>query len=148
MIDVYCAVSAENVEEITQLTSCGILLIFQDSPHIRCRLMGYGLGASSLELANIQAMRLALASVNPAYRRSTVHIHVADESVLQLLASPEPSEAVSALLCWCEYYTDLGFIIESPNNENMMVCRSLARDICATQQTYDSRTLDHLPYER
>lgn len=150
MIDIFCAISIKNANEIMQLSSCGILLMFNSNDQVRCRLLGFGLGGSEIGRAKIQAAKLALAAVNPACRKLKIIMYFPDETVLNYLRGNVKGyeREVDEFVRWVGFFEDIGFVVDSPNNENLAVCRSLASKICLSQQEYDSQTVDHLPDEQ
>lgn len=148
MINIYFDIAVANAGEVSQMTSCGILLILEDKDDVKCRLFGFGLGWSDENLAKIQAARLALATIDPRCRKTPAVLHLADDTLLEWLRRTddnEYSDAINKLVQLCELFGDLGFSPESPNDENITICRNLAEKISVSQQSYDSLTMDHIP---
>lgn len=149
MIDIYCAISVKNAQEAMQLSSCGILLMFISEEQVRCRVLGYGLGGSEINRAKIQAAKLALAAVNPECRQLKIVMHFPDDTIINYLRdAKEYQSEIDEFVRWVKFFDDVGFVVDSPNDENLTYCRSLASRICLSQQPYDSQTVDHLPDEQ
>jgi hypothetical protein len=147
-IDAYFDIAVSNAGEASQMTSCGILLILENEDDFRYRLLGFGLGWTEEDLAKIQAARLALAAVNQRCRKMPVILHLADDVVLDYLGEIGPNkyvDKIDELVRLCERFDDLGFSVESTDDKNIIVCRSLAEKIGISQQSYDSLTMDHIP---
>jgi hypothetical protein len=141
MIDVYCASASTPIGNIW-LSGCGILLVYDDAQHQRYRLLGFGLDTATPQFAIIQTVRLALAAINPIFRRTTTVVHLPNDNLLVQLANP--TENQTELLRWHDLYSDVGFLVE-PTHKFIEICYTLAQRMSDNQTTFDSSTTDGVP---
>lgn len=152
LIDIYCASSIKDNGKVTQLSGCAIIMTLHDGDVKKIRKFGYPLGASPLALANIQAARLALASILPVFRgSSTVVLHLPNNPTAKWLEkgadgkyenNPKSNaQAIEEMRRWSSYYDDLKFYVDK-SSEFMDEVRELARDVVENQEGFDTHTMD------
>lgn len=150
---------------VTRLAGCGILLIaideidgiYADRSSKMIRKYSYGLGDSGQDLADLQAVRLALASVGPDFRKHPTEIFVNNQVVPDIIAAkPGTSCAlyhrfdeahclpvIKDLHKWVGFYDNaIVKLIESTSDDKkyMKEAMSLAEDAAAIQKQSDSGT--------
>lgn len=151
-IDLYCVGMCRDNGKPTQLAGCGVVVVFTDD-HSRTsfRSFKWALGNSTQNLADLQAARLALASVKSAFRGATSILHTNSSYVLRMLerdgkafvVNPKKNTAeVEEVRKWFGFYNDIAAIVENPNDDNMVQARDLAEMALNTQEHSDSGTLE------
>jgi hypothetical protein len=138
------AIAVKRVDTLW-MSSCGILLNYDDKQYQKHRLMGFGLDTADPSFSQVQAIRLALTAINHTFRRTKIIIHLPDCELLTQLANP--TECHIGLLRRYSFFTDVGFLVEPANNQYIIVCQKLAQKIRDNQTTFDSLTKDGLYYE-
>jgi ribonuclease HI len=136
----------------TQIAGCGVVVVFTDDHNrTQFRTYKYGLGNSTQNLADLQAVRLALASVRPAFRGGEAILHVNSSYVLRVMeregkafiVNPKKNvREVTEVRKWYGFYNDISVVMENPNDDNMMQAKDLAEMGLATQEHSDSGTLE------
>ena len=154
--DIYTVGICQNDGHPTQIAGCGIVLVFTDDyDRISFRSMNYGLGGSTQDLADIQAVRFALASVRALHRSVTTILHTNSHYVNMILERGddgssfivEPTKHVNAIAemrRWFSYYDEIIVVVEDPDDPlaNYMTQAKDQADIAlATQTRSDSGTL-------
>ena len=144
---------------VTQLAGCGILLIaideidgiYADRSSKMIRKYSYGLGDSGQDLADLQAARLALASVGPDFRKHPTEIFVNNQIVLDIVAAGifaghtvrfDDEDAIKDLYKWIGFYDNATIkLVESTSDKKYIEeAMSLAEDAAAIQKRSDSGT--------
>jgi hypothetical protein len=150
-LDLYCVGVCHDDGEPTQIAGCGMVIIFTDDyGRIRARSFGYGLGNSNQNLADLQAARLALASVKPAFRGGISVLHTTNQYVVKMLdrnLSPvlrRNDREIQETRRWYSYYNNITTVLEDHNNSNITQARDLAEIGLTTQERSDSGTLEGL----
>ncbi len=150
-VDLYVVGACRDNGKPTQIAGCGIVLVFTDE-HGRTsfRSSQYGLGNSTQNLADVQATRLALASVRAAHRGTPAVLHISSNYVSRMLecegkafiASPSKNVVeVREMRRWFSYYSDILVIVENPNDDHMAQAKDQAEISLSTQTHSDSGTL-------
>ncbi len=142
-LDLYC-VGMSQGEDFHILGGCGILMLFRDD-HGRTqrREFAWGLGGSSQELCDFQAVRLALASVAPAFRGARTTVHVESPEVAAYLTKDAPDDQVGAMVDtsrWYGYYKDIQVMVHAEPGSQLARARELAKMGMSTQKEFDSLT--------
>lgn len=159
-IDLYCVGMCRDDGEPTQLAGCGIVVASTDDHNrTKYRTFKYALGNSTQDLADLQAVRLALSSVKSAFRDSTVVLHTDSPYAARML---EPVETLTSMYGygsevtevrrWYGYYDDISVVVEDPDDvllpqkshDSMVQAKDLAKMGLATQEHSDSGTLEGL----
>ena len=165
--DIYTVGVCQNDGHPTQIAGCGMVLVFTDDfERISFRSMNYGLGNSTQNLADIQAIRLALASVRASHRSLPTVLHTNSHYANMVLecfsddisqSAPEPLigkdfvvkptknvDTIAEMRRWFSYYDEITVIVEDPDDPlaNYMTQARDQADIALTTQTRsDSGTL-------
>lgn len=149
-IDFYCVGMCRDDGEPTQIAGCGIVIVFTDDHNrVKFRSFQYGLGNSSQNLADLQAIRLALSSVTSMFRSGRADVHTDSPYAAQMLerdgkafvVDSDVNEVIEARR-WYGYYGDITVVVEDPQDDSMVQARDLAEIALATQEHSDSGTLD------
>lgn len=139
-IEGYCSVFS--IDEPIKLTGCGIILSFINSDCLISRRLGFALSCSDLELAWIQAVRLALSSISSSCRRCRCIVFVNDDRVIETLNNGDNSKykkAASDLLRLFRHYPDLKIVYTTDTNSKAI---EIAKNAAITQKNYDSGNID------
>jgi len=139
MIDVYVAIAVKRIDTLW-MSGCGIILNYDDKQYQKHRLLGFGLDTADPVFSRIQAARLALTAIDPIFRRVKVIIHLPDYELLTQLANP--TEGQTELLRRCDFFKDLGFLVEPASDPYMVICQKLAQKARDSQTAFDSLTKD------
>ena len=83
--DIYRSSICKDNGKPTQLAACGILIVYTDETYSKKRGYGYGLGNSTKNLADVQSVRLALASIASKYRHIQTFLHISNPYVTSML---------------------------------------------------------------
>jgi len=152
-IDFYCVGICRDDGKPTQLAGCGIVIVFTDDQNkTKFRSSKYGLGNSTQNLADLQTVRLALASVKSSFRgvESTI-IHTSSPHAAKMLEREgkafvagisENTHVVDEIRKWFGFYSNISIIVENPNDDNMIQAKDFADIALVTQEHSDSGTLD------
>lgn len=151
-IDFYCVGMCQDNGKPTQIAGCGVVIVFTDDhDRTKFRTFKYGLGNSTQNLADLQAVRLALSSVRPAFRGGETVLHVNSSYVTRMmeregkafLSNPQKnSREVTEVRRWYSFYSNISVVVENPDDDNMMQAKDLAEIGLATQEHSDSGTLE------
>lgn len=149
--DLYSVGLCRDNGQPTQIAGCGVILVYTDNHNrVSFRSAKYGLGYSTQNMANLQAARLALASVKSHYRDQSTVLHTNSEYVARMLKrdgqnfvmSPaKNAEIVEEMRRWFSYYKNISVIVENQNDEHMLQAKDLAEVGLATQIRSDSGTM-------
>jgi len=144
-VDVFCASAVRDGEHFSQMGGCGVVLIATDDHNrVQCREFSYGLGGSSLILCDIQASRIALASIAPGMRSELVTIFTESMEVADLLTSTRESHKfihqTAELRRWGSYYKDLSVNVVTNVIGHMARAKELAIVGLNKQRNSDSGT--------
>lgn len=142
MIDMYVTTASTPIESVWT-SGCGILLIYDDEQQRRHRFLSFGLDLASPSAAIIKAVLLALLAINHTYRRTKIVIHLPNYELLSQLSNP--TEDHSELIRRYKFFTDIGFLVETPDDQHISACQKLAQAACDSQTSVDSLTQDGLP---
>lgn len=143
--DIYCAGTCRDEGEFAQVGACGYVLAMTDQRGIRLREFGFALGGSDTALAEVQAVRLALASIAPAYRTSVAVIHTTCPLVAETLSSdadPSDPKTVRDLRRFFGFYPAAEVVLETEPSPYLVRARQLAKLGVETQKDFDSGTFD------
>ena len=165
--DIYTVGVCQNDNQPTQIAGCGIIMIFTDDyDRVSFRSANYGLGNSTQNLADVQAVRLALASVRALHRSVPTTLHTNSHYVNMILecfsndvsqSTPEQSigkdfvvkptkdvDIIAEMRRWFSYYDDITVIVEDPDDplsNSMTQAKDQADTALITQMRSDSGTL-------
>ena len=142
MIDVYVATASTPIDSLW-MSGCGILLVYDDEQQQRHRFLSFGLDLASPSAAIIQAVLLALLAINHTSRHTQIIIHLPDYELLSQLSHPTKDHA--ELIRRYEFFIDIGFLVETPDNPHISACQKMAQAACDSQTSVDSLTRDGLP---
>lgn len=143
-ITMFCDVVVENNGQPTQMAGCGIILVGEEKNQTRKRFLSFGLGGSDIELANIQVVRLALASVLPPFRRNPVFLHFTERNALDQICQDKSENyphQFAEMRRWYSYYNNISLILDTSDDENLVQANKLASIACKTQKNTDSNIL-------
>lgn len=151
-IDLYAISICQNNGQPTQISGGGTVMVFTDE-HGRAsfRSSKYAFGNSTQNLADLQIVRLILASVRSAHRGVSTTLHVGSTYVKQMLeidgrafvANPSKNEqVVTEMRRWFSYYNSITVIVENQNDYNMAQAKEQASIALSTQQNDDSGTIN------
>lgn len=143
--EIYCAGLSRDEGQISQIGGCGIVLLATDGQRrVQCREFAFGLGSSSQMLADVQAARLALASIVPAMRVHRCFLFIDSQDVANFLTSPATvlgiREQVAELKRWYGYYKDVSVNLLSAIHPRFERAKELAKQGLDSQAPYDSGT--------
>lgn len=151
-IDFYCVSICQNDGEPTQLAGCGIVVVFTDDHNrTKFRTFKYALGNSTQRLADLQVIRLALASVRSPFRSANACLHINSTYAARMLEKSgkafvesffEYEYEIKEVRQWFGYYGKMYFVVGDMSNENMLQAKYLADIALATQEHADSGTLE------
>lgn len=165
--DIYTVGVCQNDGHPTQIAGCGVVMVFTDDyDRVSFRSANYGLGNSTQNLADIQAIRLALASVRALHRSVPTVLHTNSHYVNMVLecfsddisqSAPEqltgkdfvvkPTknvDAIAEMRRWFSYYNEITVVVEDlddPLIPNMTQAKDQADIALVTQMRSDSGTL-------
>jgi hypothetical protein len=142
MIDVYVATASTPIDSLWT-SGCGILLVYNDKQQQRHRYLSFGLDLVNSSTARIQVVLLALLAINHVYRRTKIIIHLPDYELLSQLSNP--TEGHTELIRRYSFFTDIGFLVETPDDQFIRACQKLAQAACDSQTLTDSLTQDGPP---
>lgn len=155
-IDMYCVGFCRDNGKPTQIASCGIVIIATDGVATKSREFGYALGNSTANMAEIQSIRLALASVAPAHRGSRVAVHTTSKYALKMLeqqadgtfaSTPSKNvDIINEMRKWLGYYRDIELVMEIADVPELLRAKELARSAVEHQENYDSLSQDTASY--
>lgn len=103
----------------------------------------WGLGASAQGLCDLQAVRLALASVAPAGRGARTVVHINSPEVADYLTHPLPDDGnkiVIDMRRWYGYYKNITVMMHADQHGSIARAGDLARMGMDTQKEFDSQT--------
>jgi len=157
-LKIYAVGCCLNEGYVTQLAGCGILLvavdeidgIYADRSSKMIRKYSYGLGDSGQDLADLQAVRLALASVGPDFRKYPTEIFVNNQIVHDIVGlrrldptGEDDEDVIKDLYKWIGFYDNatiklIGSTLDGKKymEETML----LAENAAAIQKQSDSGT--------
>ncbi len=142
-INAYCA-GASKGSGLTVLGGAGVVLVFTDDHNrSRQREFHFALGGSDQELAEVQAVRLALAAVSPPYRGAKAVLHVESPTLAEGLTRTlginlnEPTQEARR---WYGYYKDIEVTVHSEPHGPLLRAVGLAKMGRDTQRDFDSLT--------
>jgi|32_taG_2_1085360.scaffolds.fasta_scaffold07406_3 hypothetical protein len=143
---IFCEIKVKNENQPTQLAGCGILLVYKDEElkESNARTFKYGLGSNAAVSASLIAMRLALSSIKPAFRKQSVELFVSPDLFkayqLEELSSDWERKSKSELERWMGYYKDLK-ITENAAFKHQDILSELSLQGCESQTAGDSGTI-------
>jgi ribonuclease HI len=146
VIEISVAGATRDENELTVVGGAGVVITFTDE-HKRKqkREFYYGLGASSLALTEVQAARLGLASVLPAFRDRPVVLYTTSSELADLITDgAEGNDAfthqIKELRRWQSYYRNLSVEVLVERSESLVRAKNLAESGMRDQKIYDSET--------
>lgn len=141
-LEIYCAGAYRDAGQPIQMAGCGIVLYATDAlGRQQFREYYYGLGSSDPDLTEIQAARLALASVIPAFRVAKTVLYTISQRVADVLTSDEnTAKAAMELRRWFKLYRNIEVTVLTGSDERMERACTLARQGLDTQENFDSHT--------
>jgi hypothetical protein len=141
-IDIYCT-GISSGQGVSARAGCGFVLEVSDGHgKIRRREFHYGLGASPQDLCELQAIRLALAAVAPAFRSCKTVLHIASQNAAgEILKSPDGSRAADEARRWFKYYSDIQVMVHCARIPRAYELAKLGME---TQLEFDSLTSEIL----
>lgn len=86
---------------------------------------------------------LALLAINHINRHTKIIIHLPDYELLAQLSNP--TEDHTELIRRYSFFTDIGFLVETPDDPPIRACQKLAQAACDNQTSTDSLTQDGPP---
>lgn len=142
-IDLYCA-GASKGDDLTILGGAGVVLVFTDA-HNRSqqREFQFALGGSGQELAELQAVRLALAAVSPPYRGAKAVLHLESPAVAEALTRTlgiHLDDTAKEARRWYGYYKNIELSVHSDPQGLLLRAVELAKMGRDTQRDFDSLT--------
>lgn len=136
-------------ESLARLAGCGIVLVYSDN-HGRVikRELAFALNNSPPELADLQAVRLALATVKPLARTGSTMLHITSLLTYKQLhlvdgeyqADSKFTAALHDARFWLERYPNVILAVIGESAE-LARAAELARNACTTQRHFDSGTI-------
>lgn len=121
----------------------GVVLVFIDA-HDRSQLreFHFALGGSDQELSEIQAVRLALASVLPSCRGAKTVLHLESLGLAERLKMGTHQDTpTKEALRWYGYYRNIEITVHSEPQGHLLRAVELARIGRDTQRDFDSLTI-------
>lgn len=144
-IDIYAYGYCRDENSLSQLSGCGIVMDFIDDHQQLIREYGYSLGTCSTGMAQLQAVRLALASVAPRFRSLPVKLFVPDIQLVTdyMVIYPSERNIIDDLNRWYSYYDVVDMVVADTSHERMARAVLLCKRAIDTQSNYDSSTIIH-----
>jgi len=149
IIEIYCVSSSRDVGKPTQMSGCGIVFIATNGVQSKKRSMSFGLGMSSVNIANVQVVRLALASILPPFRKVPISIHITNKYIAELLQKigsnyviENDKDDIKDMRKWADYYFNLSLILDVSKDRYMVEAKQLAKLAINDQKITDSDTID------
>jgi hypothetical protein len=144
-IELYAAGVTRDEGKLSHLAGAGTVLVATDDlGRVQCRHFYFGMGGSSLVLTEIQAARLALASVIPSCRVYKTTLLTDNPVVAAVLTGTAPQEGqeqqVAELRRWWSYYRDIRVEVLAGGHPHLDKARALAKDGLEKQDNFDSLT--------
>ena len=150
-IEIYCASASRDNGKPTQMAGCGIVLVASDDHRqSKRRTMSFALSSSTVNLADIQVIRLALCSILPAYRKSKIILYTTSKYVADLLhydgdvyaMNPtKNTKEVDDMRRLVRSHNDISLILECEECDDYIVAKRLAKYSLDSQNNTDSGTL-------
>ncbi len=132
MINIYCAANSDDAPN----GGCGLVLVWSDEfKRSQRREMAFFLPGANLGMAEFHAVKLALASVAPVYRKEALRLHTTSPSLAELL-----TRKGTAIERWYGFFQDAAAEVHSDSTELLAVAEALAEKATETQRDYDSMT--------
>jgi len=148
-INLYCAGLCRDEGQLSQLGGCGLVLTSTDDyGRPQYREYHYGLGSSDQALCDVQAARLVLASVAPAFRAAKVTLYVDNPKLAEYLIDGVPEidvQTYKEARRWISYFNDVNVVVQAGDHPQLDRAKELARMGLETQREFDSLTVagDH-----
>lgn len=142
-IQIYCSAVSITLEYQARLSGCGIILkVLDDEKIINTRELAFALGSSDLQLAQIQALRLALSSIKPGNRNYNSVTYVDNEMVIDILNKQyiidRYAEVIEQLHKWFNSYKSMRIVVTNPNDPDSIRANEIATNAANKQVHYDS----------
>lgn len=147
--DIYCGSICKDNGKPTQLAACGILIVYTDDTYSKKRSYGYGLGNSTKNLADVQAVRLALASISSKYRHIETHLHTNNPYVISMLEMVDGQysksaktniESIDEMRRWHSYYSCIITEKVDVSDKYYLAAQEMAENCLKNQDMIDSGT--------
>jgi|10_taG_2_1085330.scaffolds.fasta_scaffold00790_10 hypothetical protein len=155
-VDLVCAGACQDDGLPTQIAGCGIIIrLIDDHDRVQSREFGWALGGSTANLADVQAVRLALSSVLPQFRGYPTILYVNSNYVFNLLekenkhtfkaTSKKNKSEIEEMRRWFGYYKSISMVKYNQHAdmdvEILTRTIQLAQDALESQQHHDSGTI-------
>ncbi len=143
MTDIYCVAHRKE----SRLGSCGIFISHMDElERVQTRKFGYVIYNSDLELIEIQAVRLAMASLILRCFSDKITIHTESKSLADLLTDSESkpemySKQIDSLRDWLRRCKNLSVVRCADDDALLEEARKLALQVSITGKNFDSKTI-------
>lgn len=153
-LTLFCTAATKDENEPTRMAGCGIVLYAESAftqrgasrlIETKKRSLSFGLGSSSIELANIQAVKLTLASVARMFRSEQTFLNINSNSLMELLVGSRESEYVEELTemrKWLGYYLNMNVVLNTTGDWSLVEAGDLAQNALRTQKNTDSGTVN------
>lgn len=143
--EIYCAGASRDDGLISQMGGCGVVLVAVDNHgRVQSREFSFGLGGSPKLLADIQSVRLALASIIPPMRSNKCLLYLDNPDVASFLTTSTIMlgfrEQIGELKRWFSYYKDISVNLLVGPNQYLNKAKELAQNGLTKQTNTDSRT--------
>lgn len=144
-IAIYCIGAARDEGTLSQIGGCGVVLVAVDEySRVQSREFSFGLANSNRVLSEIQACRLAFASIIPRFRSGNVTLFIECPDVAEFLTSDVTlvgfKDQILDLRKWRKYYKNLSVNVVTGSNQRLDRARELANLGLKSQNNTDSKT--------
>lgn len=147
MIIIHTAGYCHDVGHATQRSGISIILLYDDGYHEARRVISYPTGNITKNLADINAVKLGLASLQRSFRKSAkvtivvpksaINYFMKDESGEYEKNSPKYKEELDEVRKWMEYYDDLTVVVDDGSFKD---CFEEAKICADNQKPKDTKT--------
>lgn len=144
MIQIEVSSACINSGKPTQMASCGIVLKYTDSyGRTAYREMGFPLGNTTKPKAELQAVRIGLASIKDKHRSALHVIHdgqYANDVLNRVIVAKKNTEIVDDLFKLIASYKDVRFT----KVDSLDRAGDISKDVLNTHRQFDTGTILHV----
>lgn len=146
MINIYCVGFCIDNGKPTQQAACGIVLKYINGNIQKQRQLAFVLGPTNAFVADLQAIRIALASIRDKFKDESITIYVPNANASRMLIIGEDGlfsikptknyDIIAELRKLYKNYKDIRVIVDSGQND-IHTAKELARTAMSTQKNID-----------
>lgn len=143
-IRVYIEIMINDEGEPLQSSGCGLVLVAERDDMVIKKELGYGLSNSTRTRSIIQALRLALCSIEPSFRRQEILLYIDDMYAYQLLnkvgngyINEINEKFVKELRLVADTFKDMYVVVGGERDEYAIRASSIAKECADTQNNHE-----------